>query len=57
MPDRPTKITFGEMRDMGVRGKSTAPTIAAVTAEVSGRLYVPPVKKTERAPVREPEPW
>jgi hypothetical protein len=20
MPDRPTKITFGEMRDMGVRG-------------------------------------
>jgi hypothetical protein len=32
MPDRPTKITFGEMREMGVRGIwSIAPiTIAAI---------------------------
>jgi hypothetical protein len=32
MTDRPTKITFAQMRDMGVAGcLSIAPTIAAVT--------------------------
>ena len=33
MSDRPTKISFGEMRDSGVRGRCTALT---VTIAISG---------------------